>query len=194
MSTPSPDGGKGPARKGGQVRDFLAKCEAALGGLSQFVAEFSSRSDVDANGPYAAFRMGTVVSFATNQAVVSIGGTSFPAAYLVGATFTAGDLVYVSRQGGSWVIHGALAGVGSNELADANPSFEDSAPGTEPDLWFLANVSGSSSAVVQEVAGAPDGTQVRRVDQEAVNPWLELVREVFVPGPQAAPPPVVPAK
>jgi hypothetical protein len=41
--------------KGGQVRDFLAKCEAALGGLSQFVAEFSSRADVDAAGPSAAF-------------------------------------------------------------------------------------------------------------------------------------------
>ena len=41
--------------KGSQVRDFLAKCETALAGLSQFVAEFSSRADVDANGPYAAF-------------------------------------------------------------------------------------------------------------------------------------------
>jgi len=115
------------------------------------------------DGPYAAFRMGTVVSFATNQAQVSVGGTTFAAAYLRGAQFTAGDLVWVSRQGGTWVIHGALAGVGSNELADANPSFEDSAPGAEPSLWFQANVSGSSGAVVQEVAGAPAGTQIASV-------------------------------
>ncbi|WP_157594819.1 hypothetical protein [Streptosporangium amethystogenes] len=115
------------------------------------------------SGPYAEFRMGTVVSFATNQAVVSIGGTNFSAAYLVGASFTAGDLVYVSRQDASWVIHGALAGVGPNELIEDNPSFEDSAPGAEPVLWFQANVSGSSGAVVQEVTGAPDGTQVASV-------------------------------
>lgn len=115
------------------------------------------------DGPYAEFRMGTVVSFATNQAVVSIGGATFSAAYLVGATFGAGDLVYVSRQGGSWVIHGALAGVGANLLAAANPSFEDSGSGTDPVLWFTADVSGASSAVVQEVAGAPDGTQVASV-------------------------------
>lgn len=115
------------------------------------------------DGPYAEFRMGTVVSFATNQAQVQVGGTTFAAAYLRGAQFTAGDLVWVSRQGGTWVIHGALAGVGGNELAAANPSFEDSASGTEPVLWQLANVSGTSSAVVREIAGAPDGTQVASV-------------------------------
>lgn len=118
---------------------------------------------VPEEGPYAQFRTGTVVSFATNQAVVNIGGSTFPAAYLRGATFTAGDLVYVSHQMGSWVIHGALAGVGANLLAAGNPSFEDSASGTDPVLWFSADVSGVSTAIVQEVAGAPDGTQVASV-------------------------------
>ena len=31
------------------------------------------------------------------------------------------------------------------------------------------------------VTTLPDGTQTRRVDQEAVNPWLELARDLFVP-------------
>ena len=34
------------------------------------------------------------------------------------------------------------------------------------------------------VTTAPDGTQTRRVDQEAVNPWLELERDLFVPRPE----------
>lgn len=114
-------------------------------------------------GQPAQFRTGTVVSFATNQAVVSIGGTSFPAAYLRGASFTAGDLVYVSRQDGSWVIHGALAGVGPNLLAAANPSFEDSPPGQEPLLWLSANVSGVSSPLVAAPATVPAGSQVASV-------------------------------
>ena len=115
------------------------------------------------DGPYAEFRTGIVVSFATNQAVVSIGGTNLQAAYLRGMTLVAGDLVYVSRQSGSWVIHGALAGVGPNLLAAANPSFEDSPAGQAPTLWFTADVSGSSTVTVQETATAPDGDQVASV-------------------------------
>ena len=34
------------------------------------------------------------------------------------------------------------------------------------------------------VTTAPDRTQTRRVDQEAVNPWLELARDLFVPRPE----------
>lgn len=115
------------------------------------------------DGPYAQFRTGTVVSFATNQVVVSIGGASFPAAYLDGATFTAGDLVYVSRQDGSWVVHGRLAGVGANELAAFNFSFEESPSGTFPAQWFFTDVVGTSSAVTRQVAGAPDGIKVASV-------------------------------
>ncbi|MEU7010357.1 hypothetical protein [Streptomyces sp. NPDC046332] len=103
------------------------------------------------------------MSFATNQAVVSVGGTEYPAAYLRGATFTAGDLVYVSYQSGSWVIHGALAGVGPNLMANANPSFEDSAPGTTPVQWILADVAGTSTATTMSFGAAPDGSQVAAV-------------------------------
>lgn len=109
---------------------------------------------------YAFFRIGIVVSFATNQARVNIGGTEFSAAYLRSATFVAGDQVYVSYQDGAWVIHDALAGVGPNLLAAANPSFEDSPPGSFPAQWFLADIAGTSAAAVREM---PDGTQVASV-------------------------------
>ena len=47
------------------------------------------------------------------------------------------------------------------------------------------------------VTTAPDGTRTRRVDQEAVNPWLELARDFFVPRPEdgePARPEISPAK
>ena len=45
------------------------------------------------------------------------------------------------------------------------------------------------------VTTLPDGTQTRRVDQEAVNPWLELARDLFVPQqPADTAPSVHPAK
>ena len=85
-----------------------------------------------AGGPYAQVRTGTVVSFATNQVLVSVGGSTFDAAYLRGTVLAAGDLVACLQQAGSWTVLGALAGVGANLLADGNPSFELSAPGSFP--------------------------------------------------------------
>lgn len=42
---------------------------------------------------------------------------------------------------------------------------------------------------------APDGTETKRVDQEAVNPWLLLARDLFVnPDPPVAPIVVTPEK
>ena len=42
--------------KGGQVREYLAKAEAALAGLSTFVAAFTSKAGNDASlAPYSAF-------------------------------------------------------------------------------------------------------------------------------------------
>lgn len=116
------------------------------------------------NGPHAQFRTGTVVSFSTNQAIISLGGSQFPAAFLRGATFTAGDLVLVHQQAGDYVIHGALAGVGPNLLEpNGNPSFENSAPGSVPAQWILADVAGTSTATVATDPTAPDGNQVALV-------------------------------
>lgn len=41
--------------KGGQVRDFLTKAEAALGGLCAFIATFNKNRDAESMAPYAAF-------------------------------------------------------------------------------------------------------------------------------------------
>ncbi len=41
--------------KGGQVREYLNKAEAALAGLSTFIGSFVTRLDADSMAPYAAF-------------------------------------------------------------------------------------------------------------------------------------------
>jgi hypothetical protein len=41
--------------KGAQVREYLAKAEAALGGLSDFIAEFTPKLDGQAMAPYIDF-------------------------------------------------------------------------------------------------------------------------------------------
>lgn len=127
------------------------------------------------DGPYAQLRTGTIVSFTANVAVVSVGGSQFEAAYVRGAVLAAGDLVAVLRQDGSWFVLGAYAGVGPNLLALANPSFENSLPGSFPASWFFANISGVGTPVVEENASAPDGDQVASVgsgDGLASNSYL----------------------
>lgn len=119
------------------------------------------------DGPFTQLRTGTVVSFTTNQAIVTVGTSSFPASYLRGATLAVGDLVAVLRQAGSWLILGAYAGVGPNLLANANPSFEESAVGTFPALWFQANLSGTSTIIVGNDAASPAPPQVAMVSGTA---------------------------
>jgi hypothetical protein len=119
-------------------------------------------------GPYAQMRTGTVVSFTTNQVRVSAGGSTFTAAYLKGTVLAAGSLVACLSQGGSWLVLGVLAGVGDNLLAAGNPSFEDSAPGTFPALWFQANLSGVSTITVVSDTSAPTGSQVAAVGGSVV--------------------------
>lgn len=119
-------------------------------------------------GPYAQMRTGTVVSFTTNTARVSVGGSTFTASYLEGTTLAAGNLVACLHQGGSWLVLGVLAGVGDNLLAAGNPSFEDSAPGSFPVLWFQANLSSVSTITVVTDPLAPTGTQVAAVGGSVV--------------------------
>lgn len=119
-------------------------------------------------GPYAELRTGTVVSFTTNTARVSVGGSTFTASYLEGTTLAAGNLVACLYQGGSWLVLGVLAGVGDNLLSTGNPSFEDSAPGSFPALWFQANLSGVSTIAVITDPLAPNGTQVAAVGGSVV--------------------------
>jgi hypothetical protein len=44
--------------KGGQIREFLSKCDAALSGLADFLTAFVKRLDIEST-PYAAF-MGVI--------------------------------------------------------------------------------------------------------------------------------------
>ena len=45
--------------KGGQIREFLTKCDAALSGLADFLTSFVKRIDAESTKPYAAF-MGVI--------------------------------------------------------------------------------------------------------------------------------------
>lgn len=129
------------------------------------------------DGPFAQMRTGTIASFAENQAVVTVGASTFTASYLRESNLVAGDLVQLLYQGGSWVILGALGGVGPNLLVDGNPSFENSAPGTFPSSWFQANLSGVSTITVINDAAAPAGTQVAAVAGSAVGTQSYLYSE-----------------
>jgi hypothetical protein len=40
---------------GGQIRQFLTKCEGALTGLAEFITEFVKRLNVESAAPYTAF-------------------------------------------------------------------------------------------------------------------------------------------
>lgn len=114
------------------------------------------------NGPWSQLRTGTVVSFTANQAVVSVGGSTFTAAYLEGITLRVGGLVAVLRQDASWLILGNYAGVGVNLLAAANPSFEMGEGGEFPPLWFPHNIAGTAQVTTEAVSFAPDGAKVMR--------------------------------
>lgn len=115
------------------------------------------------DGPFSQMRTGTVSTFAPNELVVNVGGTSYAAAYRDGDTFSPDDLVMVLRQDATWFVLGRIAGAGANLLAGFNPSFEDSASGTFPTAWNFHDISGSSTASVLEFSPAPDGSQVAQV-------------------------------
>lgn len=72
-----------------------------------------------------------------------------------------GTIVHLVRQDASWVATGRLLGAGSNSVV--NPSFEESEPGAQPVHWFVADISGVSTATVISTPFAPSGTQAARV-------------------------------
>lgn len=117
-------------------------------------------------GPFTEARIGTVVTATPNSLFVDVGGTVMDVAFVLPFTTNTvsppapGTVVQLVRQDATWVCYGRLVGQGSNAIL--NPSFEDSAPGTEPINWFTADVSGSSFATVVDVA-APDGDFAVRV-------------------------------
>lgn len=126
-------------------------------------------------GPFTQSRIGTVVLATPNSMFVDVGGTVMEVAFLLPFTATAasppaaGTVVQLVRQDASWVATGRVVGAGSNSVL--NPSFEDSGPGAQPALWFSADASGVSTALVVDVVGAPEGDFAARVysDQTSVH-------------------------
>jgi hypothetical protein len=119
------------------------------------------------SGSFTESRIGVVVLATPNSMFVDVGGTTLEVAFIMPFTSTAasppaaGTVVQLIRQDASWVALGRLVGAGSNSIL--NPSFENSIPGSFPSSWFSANVSGSSTAAVVDIAGAPDGDLAARV-------------------------------
>lgn len=103
-------------------------------------------------GPWAQVRMGTVTLAAANSVLIDIGGSTIKAAFLRGTEVAVGDLVVVLRQDATWVLLGAFAGIGGNEVL--NPSFET---GDFTD-WNQFETAGLSTFTVSGPSDeAPDG-------------------------------------
>jgi len=98
---------------------------------------------------------------------VNVGGTTMEVAFDVPFTGAAivppnpGTVVHLVRQDASWIAVGRVVGAGSNSIL--NPSFEDTIAGTFPAPWTGYDVSGVSSAIVTDVAAAPDGDLAVRI-------------------------------
>jgi len=103
-------------------------------------------------GPWAQVRMGTVTAATTNSVLIDIGGSTIKAAFLRGTEVAVGDLVAVLRQDATWILLGALAGIGGNEVQ--NPSFETG----DLTSWNQFETAGLSTFTVSGPSDeAPDG-------------------------------------
>lgn len=125
------------------------------------------------SGVFTESRIGTVVLATPNTMFVDVGGTTMEVGFL--GTFTGasivppdpGTVVQVVRQDASWVCLGPLIGTGSNSVV--NGSFEDGPVGAQPVHWTSYNISGSSTAIVVDIADAPAGEFAARVFSDQVS-------------------------
>src|SRR5687768_5824889 len=123
--------------------------------------------DVMNAGLFTESRIGVVVLATPNSMFVDVGGTVMEVAVL--GTFTgasivppaAGTNVMVVRQDSTWVALGPIFGTGSNRVV--NGSFEDGPLGAQPVHWQSYNITGSSTAIVVDIADAPEGDLAVRI-------------------------------
>lgn len=115
----------------------------------------------------AVAKTGTVVSTSATTLRVLVAGTTIDAAYLRSYVPVAGDLVALIRQDSTWIVLGAIAGVGPNLVQ--NPGFElGGAASSVPPLWFLFNESGVSTVQVLAPGNSPpEGLFVAQIDDSA---------------------------
>jgi|SRR5688572_10764033 len=118
-------------------------------------------------GTFTESRIGVVVLATPNTMFVDVGGTTMEVAFLLPFTSTAvtppdpGTVVHLVRQDASWVAMGRLVGTGSNSVV--NGGFEDGPVGAQPVHWQSYNITGSSTAIVVDIADAPEGDLAARV-------------------------------
>lgn len=106
----------------------------------------------------AEFPVGTVTAVSSTLLTVNVRGVNIQAAYLKSYTAPlAGDLVALGRENATWLVLGALAGVGPNSVV--NPSFEQDGTTTGvPSHWRLFSIAGAATASAQATGFAVDGT------------------------------------
>jgi hypothetical protein len=118
-------------------------------------------------GVFTESRIGVVVLATPNTMFVQVGSTVMEVGFLLPFTATAvsppaaGTVVQLVRQDASWVAVGRIVGTGSNAVV--NPSFEEGPVGGQPAHWQVYDITGLSTAIVVDIAGAPEGDLAARV-------------------------------
>lgn len=92
---------------------------------------------------YTYMRTGRVLSVNPFFALVDIGSTSVPAAYVRQSEPEVGDIVSILRQSASWMVVGTTSSSGANLVR--NPSFEEVDTNGKPSLWTLYNATNVTS-------------------------------------------------
>lgn len=111
---------------------------------------------------FSRMRTGTVITVNPFFALVDVGTTQIPAAYVRQSAPEIGDVVAVLRQGATWMILGTTSASGENLVQNA--SFERVSDGdAEPLLWTQYQVTNVSRFESVTDPSAVDGTRVLEV-------------------------------
>lgn len=112
---------------------------------------------------FSRMRTGIVVTVNPFSALVDVGDTVIPAAYVRQSMPLIGDVVAVLRQGATWMILGTTSASGENLVQ--NPSFEEvNEENGQPLLWTqyqITNVSRMESVI--DASAIPPGERVLEV-------------------------------
>lgn len=111
---------------------------------------------------FSRMRTGTVISVNPFFALVDVGTTQIPAAYVRQSTPLTGDVVAVLRQGATWMIIGTTSSSGDNLVQNA--SFEEvNGENGQPLLWTQYQITNVSRFESVTDESAMDGERVLEV-------------------------------